>query len=383
MKGIPLAWLQLMHEKRRLVAAISGITFAVILMLVQLGFEQALFTSVTLFYSHLNCELVILSPLFQSMNAIATFSHRRILEARGFEGVESAHALYLGPAKWKNPVTHQARYIFVIGMEPVAGVFDIPELNQQIRKLEQPGAALFDVLSRPEFGPIQDLLRQHNQVATEVNGSWTHIAGGFPLGTSFVADATLVTSDENFKRLSPSREFGSVDLGVVKLAPGVDAIAVRDRMRAAFPQDVRVVTKQEMLDIEHDYWAKNTPIGFVFRMGLGMGILVGMIVVYQILYSDVTDHLAEYATLKAMGYSDGALGKVVIQQALILSAFGFVPGALLSEAVFVIAHRATLLPLQFSVVRAVVVYALTAGMCAGSGLLAVRRLKLANPADIF
>jgi len=114
-----------------------------------------------------------------------------------------------------------------------------------------------------------------------------------------------------------------------------------------------------------------------------MGILVGMIVVYQILYSDVTDHLAEYATLKAMGYSDGALGRVVIQQALILSAFGFVPGALLSEAVFVIAHRATLLPLQFSVVRAVIVYVLTAGMCAGSGLLAVRRLKLANPADIF
>src|SRR5580704_15447611 len=124
MKGIPLAWLQLMHEKRRLVAAISGITFAVVLMLVQLGFEQALFTSVTLFYSHLNGELIMLSPLFQSMNAIATFSHRRILEARGFAGVESARALYLGPAKWKNPVTHQARYIFVIGTEPVAGVFD-------------------------------------------------------------------------------------------------------------------------------------------------------------------------------------------------------------------------------------------------------------------
>lgn len=383
MKGISLAWLQLMHEKRRLIAAISGITFAVVLMLVQLGFEQALFTSVTLFYSHLNCDLVMLSPLFQSMNAISTFSHRRILEARGFAGVESAHALYLGPAKWKNPVTHQARYIFVIGVEPVAGIFDIPELNQQIGKLEQPGAALFDIRSRPEFGPIQDLLRKGDRVITEVNGNWTWIAGGFPLGTSFVADATLVTSDENFKRLSPSREFGSVDLGVIKLSPGVDAITIRDKMRAAFPQDVRVVTRQEMLNLERDYWARNTPIGFVFRMGLGMGILVGMIVVYQILYSDVTDHLAEYATLKAMGYSDGALGWVVIKQAMILSAFGFVPGAVLSEAVFVIAHAATLLPLQFSVVRAVIVYALTAGMCAGSGLLAVRRLKLANPADIF
>jgi len=236
MKGIPLAWLQLMHEKRRLLAAISGITFAVVLMLVQLGFEEALFTSVTLFYSHLNCELIMLSPLFQSMNAIATFSHRRVLEARAFDGVESAHTLYLGPAKWKNPVTYQARYIFVIGMEPVAGIFDIPELNQQVGKLEQPGAALFDVRSRPEFGPIQELLRERDQVVTEVNGNWTRVAGGFPLGTSFVADATLVTSDENFKRLSPSREFGSVDLGIIKLTPGVDAIQVRDKMRATLPQ---------------------------------------------------------------------------------------------------------------------------------------------------
>jgi putative ABC transport system permease protein len=383
MKGIPLAWLQLMHEPRRLVAAISGITFAVVLMLVQLGFEQALFTSVTLFYSHLDGELIMLSPLFQSMNAIANFSHRRILEARGFDGIASAHGLYLGPAKWKNPVTHQARYIFVIGIEPVAGIFDIPELNRQAGKLADPGVALFDIRSRPEYGPIEQLLREHGQVITEVNGNWTRIAGGFPLGTSFVADATLVTSDENFKRLSPSRDFGSVDLGVIKLQTGVDPVAVRDRLRASLPQDVRVVTKQEMMDIERDYWAKNTPIGFVFRMGLGMGILVGMIVVYQILYSDVTDHLAEYATLKAMGYSDAALATVVIKEALFLSAFGFIPGALLSEAVFVIAHRATLLPLQFSPIRALIVYVLTAGMCAGSGLLAVRRLKLANPADIF
>ncbi len=372
-----------MHEPRRLAAAISGITFAVVLMLVQLGFEQALFTSVTLFYSHLNGDLIMLSPLFQSMNAIANVSHRRLLQARAFEGVASAHGLYLGPAKWKNPVTHQTRYIFVVGTEPVAGVFDIPDLNRQIRELANPGVALFDIRSRPEYGPVEQLLREHGQVITEVNGNWTRIAGGFPLGTSFVADATLVTSDENFKRLSPGRDFGSVDLGVVKLQPGIDPIATRDKMQAALPADVRVVTKQEMLDIERDYWARNTPIGFVFRMGLGMGILVGMIVVYQILYSDVTDHLAEYATLKAMGYSDGALATVVIKEALILSAFGFIPGALLSEAVFVIAHRATLLPLQFSPVRAMIVYVLTAGMCAGSGLLAVRRLKLANPADIF
>jgi putative ABC transport system permease protein len=383
MKGIPLARLQLLHEKGRLLAAISGITFAVVLMLVQLGFEQALFTSVTLFYSHLNGELVMLSPLFQSMNAIATFSHRRILEARGFQGVESAHALYLGPAKWKNPVTLQARYIFVVGMEPVAGLFDIPELNEQVAKLVQPGAVLFDVKSRPEYGPIQKLLEQRGHVITEVNGNWTSVDGGFPLGTSFVADATLVTSDENFKRLVPSREFGDVDLGIVKLSPGVNAIEVRDRMRASLPPDVRIVTKQEMLDIETGYWARNTPIGFVFRMGLGMGLVVGLIVVYQVLYSDVTDHLAEYATLKAMGYSDAALAWVVIQEALILSAFGFVPGAALSAVVFLIARHATLLPLQFSVPRAVIVYVLTAGMCAGSGLLAVRRLKLANPADIF
>ncbi|HEY9736672.1 MAG TPA: FtsX-like permease family protein, partial [Trichocoleus sp.] len=109
----------------------------------------------------------------------------------------------------------------------------------------------------------------------------------------------------------------------------------------------------------------------------------GVVIVYQILYSDVTDHLPEFATLKAMGYSDRYLLTVLLQESLILALIGFVPSLLLATGLYQLVYAATLLPIGMKLDRAITVLVLTVVMCAGSGAIAMRKLYSADPADIF
>jgi putative ABC transport system permease protein len=382
-QGIPLAWLQLKKEKLRLAAAIAGITFSVVLMLVQLGFESALFASVTQLYSHLSGDLVILSPQYEFLMYPKDFSERRLYQALAVDGVDSFTSLYVAVLPWKNPQNHKEHSIFVIGVKPTERVLDLPEVNNNIAAIRRPDTALFDIGSRPEFGPVADLLRSEQPLFTEVAGRRIEIAGQFRIGASFGADGNLLTSDVNFLRLVPDRRVGIVNLGLIRLKPGYDPQRLRAQVEAALPGDVRVLTHQGFVDLEREFWSSTTPIGFVFKLGLLMGIFVGCIIVYQILYSDISDHLPEYATLKAMGYRDRDLRGCVIQEALILSVLGFIPGLLLSQLVYSIAASATLLPLQMTWTRVLLVYVLTAAMCGLSGLFALRKLKSADPADIF
>ncbi|QEE30307.1 FtsX-like permease family protein [Terriglobus albidus] len=380
--GRSMAWRQLVKEKRRLMAALAGIAFAVILMLVQLGFEQALFKSVGLLYRRMNAELVLISPKYRNANSNSPFTLRRLDQAMGVREVEWAAPMYLSGAPWTNPVDHIQRDIFIIAIPPQAGILDLPGVNAHIAELRRPSTVLFDSSSRPEFGPIADLLT-HGPLSVEFSGVTARVGGTFQLGTSFANDGNLITSDANLKTWKADRDPSLMDIGMIKLKAGSDPQIVRKELQAILPNDVLVLTREELLEREETFWASSTPIGFVFRLGLLMGLIVGSVVVYQILYNDVSEHLAEYATLKAMGYTDRFLFGLVIQESLILSILGFLPGLVLSQVVYTIAYRATLLPLRMDPIRVTVVYLLTAGMCVFSGALAMRRLRLADPAEIF
>ena len=381
--GIPLAWLQLAHEKLRFLAATAGITFAVVLMLMQLGFEDALLSSVGQIFEHLHCDVALLSPEYEFILAPKDFTERRLDQALAIDGVQSIASLYLGQGPLKNPADHSERNLVIVGFRPRAGVFDLPGIDDQVELLRDEYAALFDERSRSEYGPIAQEVRAGRRVVTEVAGRRVDISGLFSLGTSFAVDGTLLVSDENFLRILPYRKRGIVSIGLIGLKPGFDPIQVRSQIAAALPKDVLVMTHKELVDKELSYWTRNTPVGFVFKLGLIMGLIVGVIIVYQVLYTDVSDHLGEYATLKAMGYRDRYLFSVVIQESIILSVFGFIPGIALSQLLYSFAARATLLPIHLTALRSVVVYALTLFMCIFSGVLAMRRLTHADPAEIF
>ena len=242
---------------------------------------------------------------------------------------------------------------------------------------------MFNLGSRREFGAIAQRFQAGEAITTEINERQVQIQGLFKLSPTFGINAYLVTSDINFLRMAPFRQGGLVDVGVIKLKPGADVQAVLTEMRSRLPNDVKVMTRDDYAKAEVDFWSASTPVGYTFDLGVVIAFIVGSVIVYQILYSDVTDHLPEYATLKAMGFRDRYLLIVVFQESLILAAFGFIPGTLIALGIYQITNLATMLPMAMDLGRIVFVFILTAIMSTLSAAIAVRKLQTADPADIF
>jgi len=378
-----LAWLQLSREPLRLLVAIAGVTFAVILVFMQLGFEDALFTSAVAIHTRLRGDLVLLNPRSAYMATMQTFSRRRLYQARSHPGVAAVTPVYMRLAPWKNPATGESREIFVVGLDPDADVLDIPAIAAQRRLIRLTDVALFDEASRPEFGPVVAAVGAGRPVSAEVLGHRLSVRGLFRLGSSFGIDGTLVTSEVSFRRLFPGWRPGLVNLGLISLRPGADPETVRTEIAAALPSDVAVLTHAGYIAREQAYWAENTPIGYAFTFGVVMGWFVGAIIVYQILFSDVTAHLAGYATLKAMGYTNAYLFAVVLMEALLLAVLGYLPGLAVCLELYRVTEAATRLPMAIGLTRAVQVLVLTAVMCGVSGVVAMRKVRTADPAEIF
>jgi putative ABC transport system permease protein len=381
-RPVPLAWLQLWREKLRLAAAIAGVTFAVVLVFAQLGFQQALLESSVHYHTTLAYDLAVVSPKTDFIVEPVSFPRSRLFQITGFPGVESVSPLYLGRARWRNPFEpRETRAIFVVGFDPSDEGFDwVGDLRDEIRF---PDRVLFDRKSRPEYGPVAAAVEERGALSAEVNDRSLQIVGLFDLGTSFAIDGSLLTSDLNFRRILADRPASHIDIGLVHLSPGANPEAVRDAIATAIPPDVEVLTRMDFVQREVDYWNQSTPIGFVFSFGVVIGLVVGMIIVYQILFSDVRDSLREYATLKAMGYTHGYLVRVVMREAAILAVLGYLPAVLVTSIIYAQAGAATHLPIELTLPRAAGVLALTLVMCCGSAALAIRKLRSADPAEIY
>ena len=342
--SIPIAWLQLSYDKRRLAAALCGIVFAVALMLIQMGFRDALYLAAIQIHSRLNGDLFLLSNQYQYMVATKSFSQRVLYDTLAVPEVKSIVPVYLGLATWQNPKTKQELSIFAIGYDPQSEAFLLPGMKSLQRKMALPEAALFDAGSKPDYGPVAQRFEAGDKIQTEISGHRVDIVGLFTIGVSFASDANIITSEQNFFRLMPYRHEGMIDLGMIQLRPGANLEKARATIQAGLPPGLQLFTKQQYLDYEKSYWAKRTPIGFVFNLGVFVGFMVGAVIVYQILYTDVMDHLSEYATLKAMGYSNRYLSRVVLGEAIVLCLVGYVPGWLISAGVAVLTRKATLIP---------------------------------------
>lgn len=382
-RSIPLAWRQLVRQKGRFIVALAGIGFADVLMLMQLGFQSALLDSNTRLHLKLNADLVLMSRQAQNLGLMSTFPRRRVFQAANLPEIKSADSLYVQLAVWKNPKTKLDSSILVLGFNPNRPAFDLPELEQNAALLRYPDTLLFDRGSRGEYEEAIAQIEQGNLVITELGGRRIALRGLYQVGSSFVADGNVMTSDQNFLRLFNQREAGEVSVGLLQLKPNSNAAAVATTLRSTLPDDVKVLTKQEFIEFERNYWQSSTTIGFIFSFGVVIGFLIGVVIVYQIIYSDVIDHLAEYATLKAMGYRDRYLLQVVFQEALILAVIGFIPGCLIASGMYSLTRNATNLPLFMTGERVTQVLLLTIGMCSISGAIAMRKLQSADPADIF
>ena len=382
-RRIPLAILLLTRQPVRLAVALAGISFAGILMFMQLGFRDGLFDASVTIHRLFDTDLVLISPRSTSSVSMAGFPRRRLVQAMAAPEVEGITPVNWGLLLWRNPETRGTRSILALGFEPNDPLFTDPELAPKARVLTQKGRVLFDAQSRPEFGPVAEWFRAGRIVESEISGTRVRVAGLVGLGTSFGADGNLLTSSETYRELVPNTPPGSIEVGLIRLRPGTDPEAAARRLQAQLPDDVTVLTKEGFIAFEQNYWRTSTSIGFIFTLGAAMGFVVGCVIVYQVLYSDVSDHLPEYATLMAMGYKLTSLLGVVAREGLLLAAFGYLPAYAAGQGLYLLVRNATQLPVSMNTTRAMTVFTMILVMCMASAFLAMRRLADADPAEIF
>jgi putative ABC transport system permease protein len=324
-----------------------------------------------------------MNPQAQNISNMESFPRRRLSQAMNFEGVESVQPLYSEVGNWKNPENQRQTEVLFFAFNPSQSVLNLSGIEENLEKLKLTDTMIFDRLSEGDYETTLARLEEGETFITEVQQRQVKVEGLFSLGASFAGDSNAIVSDLTLIRLFPSRSLSEVNVGLIKLKPDVDPQQMAATLQANLPDDVRVLTLAEFVEFEKNYWANSTPIGFIFAMGTGIGFLVGLVIVYQILYADVSDHLPEYATLKAMGYGDTYFLGVVLQEAAILAVLGFIPGFIFSIGLYSVAQAATLLPIVMTARRAVFILIATVAMCTISGALALRKLSAADPAEIF
>ena len=378
-----MAWLLLTRQPLRLLVAIAGICFAGILMFMQLGFRDGLFDASVTVHKLFDADLVLVSPRSMSSISMSGFPRRRLVQAMAHKDVIGTTPVNWNFLLWRNPQTLSTRAILALGFEPGSPLLIDPNFAEKAQSLKNSGRVLFDDLSRQEFGPVPEWFSEGRIVETEVAGKRVRVAGLVSLGPSFGADGNLITSRETFLKLLPSTPPGSIEIGLIRLSAQADHVKVLRSLAASLPNDVKVLTRQEFIDFEKNYWRTSTSIGFIFTLGAAMGFVVGCVIVYQILYSDVSDHLAEYATLMAMGYRLRTLFGVVAREGIFLAVLGYVPAYLSGQALYALVRSSTKLPVAMDPQRTFLVFFLILFMCMASASVAMRRLVDADPADIF
>ncbi len=382
---VPLAWKNLVEHKPRLLASTAGVAFAAALMFMENGFRQAILDSMVDVIERIDGQVVLVSRTLYTLAVPYSFPMERVVQARGVEGVASASPLYTvaQTSFWRNPETGREQRVRVIGYAPADDLLDLPELREARDLWSRPNTVMADELSRvARFGVFQA-----GQVS-ELAGKRFEVVGTFSLGIDIQTNGNMVVSDRNMMTAFPDLDGPSlldrkVQIGVIRTKPGADPRRVRDALAATLPPDVRALTLDDFAARERGFWDKVAPIGTVFHIGVVMGFVVGSVICYQVLYSDVSDRLPEFATLKAIGHSNAALYRVVLAQALYLALLGYAAGAAVSYFLFRAVHRMTGLPMDLYHNNPYIILALTVLMCLGAGAYAARRLISADPAQLF
>jgi putative ABC transport system permease protein len=380
----PLGWLQLVHHPMRFAMAIAGVAFAVIMVFMQLGFKNMLFDTTVMFHKQLKADIVLVNPAARNLLDIRSFPRRRLIQALGVEGVADGEALYISQVNWVKPGTADRGTIMAFGIRSDFDAFTTPGVPAQQPGLSLPGTALFDTGSRGDFRAFSQSIVDGARPTTEIAGKSISFEGTFRIGASFGAEGSIIVSDQTFFAIAPKASPGTPSLGMIRVQPGRDPAEVARRIADVVGgEDVKVMTMPEFIEQSRNFLVKESPIAYIFSFGVIMGLVVGLVIVIQILSTDVQDHLPEYATFKAMGFTNRSLLSIVYEQSTILTVFGFIPGLLASLVFYELVKRDVSMPIAMPLDRVLMVFALTAAMCLVAGTIALRRVSTADPAEVF
>jgi putative ABC transport system permease protein len=374
--GTSLAFRNLLEHKVRTLVAIAGVCFAITLVFMQLGFFAAVTNTAVLIYDSLQFDIVLCSPRYVVLTQAGSFPHRRLYQAQAHPDVARVMPLHVRYHLWRNPLTRRHWGVVVLGIRPTDPVSTNPEIEQLRPLLAKPDTVLIDRLSRRDVGP------QDRGLVVEVGPRNLTIIGQFTIGPGF-ENAVILVGDETFAALYGGAPLDKTTLGLVQLRPGAEPDRVAEELRRQLPSDVQVFTRAQMKAHEQHYWIVSTSTGVIFGAGVIVALLFGVVIIYQVLSLEVSNRLPEYATLKAMGFSDRYLALVVLQQGVIFSALSYIPAYVQALVIYRVSVGLTNLPVYMTTTRAVTVFFLSLVMSSLSGLLALRILRRADPVDLF
>jgi putative ABC transport system permease protein len=377
--------------------SLAGVMFTVILIFMQLGFLGAVEQTATLLFDHLDFDLLLVSSEYLDFRRSGDFPRARLAQARVTGMVQDVLPLTVGGGLWLDPrprsdprLEPRRWFIVILGVEPATlpslfrrpaeTVFpDADDLGRQRAALARIGTVSIDRSSRPEYGNPEDRQRGNS---TELNGIRVELVGDFAIGTGFGYNGLLMASEETLARVTGMPR-DRVSFGLIQLARDADVLTTREALQQALPHDVQVYTRDEINTKERDFWVKTTSVGRFFTMGVVVGLGVGIIFVYQMILGDIRSRLHEYATAKALGYTNTFLSRIVLSQALLLALVGYLLGWLSTLRLYALTRGVTRLPIAMTVDRVVLVFLFAVFMCLCSGLLAVRKAHTSDPADLF
>ncbi len=419
----PLASRNVLHGGARSLVAVMGIALAVVMVLLQLGFLEAVRVTAAVNYNQLDFDIALLSVQFEHFYDPGEFPRERLVQARAVPGVSAARPLWArmnlwrcppypledpartdasaaggaaadspgtsrgALARWwlgsKRPRPLERRALLVIGFDPDLGPFREPIRGQIAAagsRLRETGRVLLNDRSNSDFG--WELWPQFS--GWELGTQKAEVVGPFSLTRSFGADGAVLCTEANFARVfGLATAAAALNFGLVTVSPGAEPAAVADRLRRALPPDVQVLTRDTLYRVESEYWVGQTATGKIFSFGVLLTMLVAAVVVYQVLSNDIRDHLPEYGTLKAMGYSDGYLIRVIQTQAGIYAAACFPPAVAVATAVYRVTESLASVPMRLTganLLTALVVIAVASQL---AGLFSLRKLRRAQPAELF
>jgi putative ABC transport system permease protein len=380
---LPIGWLQLTHSRPRMAAALAGVAFATVLVFVQMGMMGALNGTVRMAYTPVRGDILISASDAHTLTDGSPLSRRALFLALSDPQVAAAAPLHLGKLDWRRG-DGSAASLNVYGLPVEAARFAGKDIVRQLPGLAVSGSVLMDSRTRDADSALLSRVTPEAPFRFEVNGHTMTAIGSFALGPGFSADGAMVVSDQTFLRLFPARTAGTPRHILVDVVPGASAEEVAGRLGPrlnGLAVQVRTMAAAQAADLT--YQTTQRPTGVIFGFGVAMGVLVGLVIVYQVLSTDVADHLREYATFKAMGYPHRFFLGIVFEEAVILGLLGFIPGLLLALGIYAAMSQATGLPVVMTAPRAVGVFVGTILACAASGAFATRRLRAADPADLF
>lgn len=373
----PLAWLNSIDQPRRTAAAVGGVCFALLLIFMQAGFLGAARTNVAVVYLALDFDLVIHSRAYLTLPRSDPFDRIRLKQAASVPGIERVSRFLVDSGRWRNPRTGATGSAYYLGVNPDEPVFLDPRINAQLATLRPTLTALVDRKSRASYGPWAV------GEGTQLNGQNVAITGAYDLGMGLLADGSVIVSENNYERLQGPWNARYASLGLVKLAPGADRAAVLAALRERLPRDVTVVTRDEIISREQNYFVNVKPVGILFKVGMVVAFAAGAAILYQILSSEMNNRLGEFATLKALGYPPGQIYGAGLQQGLIYAMLAYGPAFLLALLLYRVARALSGFPVQMTAGLAGLVLALALTMCAIAAVLSLLKIRNADPASLF